>query len=73
MAKILVTEEQFQVLMKRITEEAAGYDDFDVMAQHGGTSMGILIDTLTDLTQVFKGIVKIAKTLNILTLKKTLR
>jgi len=65
MAKILVTEEQFQMLMKRITEEAAGYDDFDVMAQHGGTSMGILIDTLTDLTQVFKGIVKIASSENI--------
>jgi hypothetical protein len=65
MAKILVTEEQFQVLMKRITEEAAGYDDFDVMAQHGGTSMGILVDTLTDLSQVFKGIVQMTSSENI--------
>jgi hypothetical protein len=65
MAKILVTEEQFQMLMKRITEEAAGYDDFDVMLQHGGTSMGMLVDTLTDLSQVFKGIVQMTKSENI--------
>jgi hypothetical protein len=65
MAKVLVTEEQFQMLMKRITEEAAGYDDFDVMFQHGGTSMGMLVDTLTDLSQVFKGIVQMTKSENI--------
>jgi hypothetical protein len=65
MAKVLVTEEQFQMLMKRITEEAAGYDDFDVMHQHGGTSIGMLVDTLTDLSQVFKGIVQMTSSENI--------
>ena len=65
MAKILVTEEQFQMLMKRITEEAAGYDDFDVMAQHGGKSMGVLIDTLSDLSNVLRGIVNITNSSNI--------
>ena len=65
MAKILVTEEQFQKLMKRITEEAAGYDDFNVMHQHGGASMGILIDNIKDLTGVFGGIVKMTKSNNI--------
>ena len=65
MAKILVTEEQFQVLMKRITEEAAGYDDYGVMAQHGGTSMGVLIDTLSDLSNVLRGIVNMTNSNNI--------
>ena len=65
MAKILVTEEQFQMLMKRITEEAAGYDDFDVMAQHGGKSMGVLIDTLSDLSNVLRGIVNMTNSNNI--------
>lgn len=65
MAKILVTEEQFQRLMKRITEEAAGYDDFEVMAQHGGKSMGVLIDTLSDLSNVLEGIVNMTKSTNI--------
>lgn len=65
MAKILVTEEQFKILMKRITEEAAGYDDFDVMAQHGGKSMGVLIDTLTDLSNVLRGIVNMTNSNNI--------
>jgi len=65
MAKILVTEEQFQKLMKRITEEAAGYDDYNIMHQHGGASMGILIDNIKDLTGVFGGIVKMTKSNNI--------
>jgi uncharacterized phage infection (PIP) family protein YhgE len=65
MAKILVTEEQFQMLMKRITEEAAGYDDYSVMAQHGGKSMGVLIDTLSDLSNVLRGIVNITNSSNI--------
>jgi hypothetical protein len=65
MAKILVTEEQFQRLMKRITEEAAGYDDFSVMAQHGGASMKVLIDSITDLSQVLRGIVHMLKSQNI--------
>ena len=65
MAKILVTEEQFQMLMKRITEEAAGYDDYSVMAQHGGASMSVLVDSLTDLSQVLRGVVHMLKSENI--------
>ena len=65
MAKILVTEEQFQMLMKRITEEAAGYDDYGVMAQHGGASMRVLVDSLTDLSQVLRGVVHMLKSENI--------
>jgi len=65
MAKILVTEEQYQRLIKKITEEAAGYDDYNVMAQHGGTSMRVLIDTFTDLSQVLRGIVHMLKSENI--------
>lgn len=65
MVKVLVTEEQFQRLMKKITEEASGYDDFDVMLQHGGASMEMLHDTLTDLIKVFRGIIKITSSENI--------
>lgn len=39
-----------------MTEEAAGYDDFYIMNQHGGKSMALLVDTLSDLLNVFKGI-----------------
>jgi hypothetical protein len=61
MAKILVTEEQFQKLMKRITEEAAGYDDFNVMGLHATQSMKVLVDSLTDLSQVLRGVVHMLK------------
>jgi hypothetical protein len=61
MAKILVTEEQFQMLMKRITEEAAGYDDFNVMGLHATQSMKVLVDSLTDLSQVLRGVVHMLK------------
>lgn len=54
--KVLVTEDQLKRVMVLMTEEAAGYDDFYVMHQHGGKSMSILLDTLNDLLQVFKGI-----------------
>lgn len=54
--KIVVTESQLKKLIERINEEAAGYDDFYVMNQHGGKSMRLLVDTLNDLVQVFKGI-----------------
>jgi hypothetical protein len=54
--KIVVTESQLKRLIDVIKEEAAGYDDFYIMNQHGGKSMALLIDTLNDLLQVFKGI-----------------
>jgi len=65
MTKILVTEDQYQRLIKRITEEAAGYDDYNVMAHHGGTSMKVLIDTFTDLSQVLRSIGYMLKSENI--------
>lgn len=57
--KIILTESQLKRVMILMTEEAAGYDDFHIMMQHGGKSMGILIDTLGDLLNVFKGISQI--------------
>jgi len=54
--KILVTESQLKKLINVIKEEAAGYDDFYIMNQHGGKSMALLVDTLNDLLNVFKGI-----------------
>jgi len=54
--KIVVTESQLKKLIEKINEEAAGYDDFYIMNQHGGKSMALLVDTLNDLVQVFKGI-----------------
>jgi hypothetical protein len=65
MAKILVTEEQFQMLMKRITEEAAGYDDYGIMDQHATQSMKILTESITDLSQVLRGVVHMLKSENI--------
>lgn len=54
--KIHITESQFKRLMKTITEAVSGYDDFHIMFQHEGKSLSLLLDTLKDLTQVFKGI-----------------
>jgi hypothetical protein len=54
--KVILTESQLKRVMILMTEEVAGYDDFHIMYQHGGKSMSILLDTLNDLLQVFKGI-----------------
>ena len=54
--KIVLTESQLKRVIILMTEQAAGYDDFHIMMQHGGKSMGLLIDTLSDLISVFKGI-----------------
>lgn len=54
--KLIITEKQLSRLIDRIDEEAAGYDDYEQMYQHGGKSMRILIDAINDLTNVFKGI-----------------
>jgi hypothetical protein len=54
--KVKLTESQLKRVMILMTEEAAGYDDFHIMMQHGGKSMSLLIDTLSDLLKVFKGI-----------------
>lgn len=73
--KILVTEHQLEKLVNYISEEAAGYDDFDQMLQHGGKSMSILIDTLKDLMTVFRGITEMtsSKTIEYIDLKENLK
>ncbi len=63
--KVILTESQLKRVMVLMTEEAAGYDDFYVMYQHGGKSMEILLDTLNDLLQVFRGIVSMINSDNI--------
>ena len=63
--KFILTESQVKRLVENLDEEAAGYDDFDTMLQHGGKSMGILIDTINDLSKVFKGITSMLKSKNI--------
>jgi hypothetical protein len=73
--KILITENQLKTLVTSISEEAAGYDDFYQMLQHGGKSMDILSDNLKDLAIVFRGIVQIMKSENInyINLKENLK
>lgn len=65
MAKILVTEKQFERIIKGLTEATSGYDDFNIMGQHAGASIGILVDSLTDLSQVLRGIIYMIKSENI--------
>jgi len=63
--KFILTESQIKRLVENLDEEAAGYDDFDTMLQHGGKSMGILVDTMTDLSKVFRGITSMLNSENI--------
>jgi len=63
--KFILTESQVKRLVENLDEEAAGYDDFDTMLQHGGKSMTILIDTMTDLSNVFRGITSMLRSENI--------
>lgn len=63
--KFILTESQVKRLVENLDEEAAGYDDFDTMLQHGGKSMAILIDTMTDLSNVFRGITSMLRSENI--------
>lgn len=51
MGKIIrITENELISLIKRTINEVGGYDDFDVMSMHAGTSMGILVSGLNNLT-----------------------
>jgi hypothetical protein len=51
MKKIIrITENKLISLIKRTINEVGGYDDFNVMSMHAGTSMGILVSGLNDLT-----------------------
>jgi hypothetical protein len=63
--KFILTESQVKRLVENLDEEAAGYDDFDTMLNHGGKSMGILVDTMTDLSKVFRGITSMLRSENI--------
>lgn len=63
--RFILTESQVKRLVENLDEEAAGYDDFDTMLQHGGKSMGILVDTMTDLSKVFRGITSMLRSENI--------
>lgn len=63
--KFILTESQVKRLVENLDEEAAGYDDFETMLSHGGKSMGILIDTMLDLSKVFKGITSMLNSENI--------
>jgi len=50
--KIIITESQY----KRISEAIAGYDDFNMMAVHGGKLMTHFFGFIKDLMQLFSGI-----------------
>jgi hypothetical protein len=63
--RFILTESQVKRLVENLDEEAAGYDDFDTMLNHGGKSMGILVDTMTDLSKVFRGITSMLRSENI--------
>ena len=63
--KIIITEDQLSRLIDKLNEEAVGYDDFYQMFKHGGKSMEILKDTLSDLLKVFEGIASMINSENI--------
>jgi hypothetical protein len=63
--KILLSESQINRLVENLEEEAAGYDDFNVMGQHGGKSITMLVDTSQDLSSIFKGILSMLMSENI--------
>jgi hypothetical protein len=63
--KFILTESQVKRLVNNLEEQASGYDDFHVMFMHGGKSMGILINTMNDLSKVFRGITRMLTSENI--------
>ena len=50
--KIIITESQYI----RISEAISGYDDFNMMATHGGKIMNHFFGFIKDLMQLFSGI-----------------
>jgi len=50
--KIIITESQY----RRISEAIAGYDDFNMMATHGGKIMSHFFGFIKDLMHLFNGI-----------------
>lgn len=60
MKKIIkLTESELNSVIRKIVEQAAGYDDFQVMYHHGRISLKALITTLSDLLSVFRSIMTI--------------
>ena len=56
---IKLTESELKTIITRIIEQAAGYDDFQVMYHHGGIGLNALMTTLKDLLSVLRSIVMI--------------
>jgi hypothetical protein len=56
---IKLTESELKTVITRIIEQAAGYDDFQVMYHHGGIGLNALMTTLKDLLSLLRSIIMI--------------
>jgi hypothetical protein len=56
---IKLTESELKNVITRIIEQAAGYDDFQVMYHHGGIGLNALMTTLKDLLSLLRSIIMI--------------
>jgi len=65
--KYQITESQFKLLMKRLTEVAAGYDDHFIMSTHAGGSMAKLIYLLTNFVGILNETISLLNTEDITT------
>lgn len=54
--KIIISEEQLKILVNRLDEMIAGYDDYPTMFQHAGKSMSELMDQLQQLMIAFNNL-----------------
>lgn len=53
---IIISEEQLKILVNRLDEMIAGYDDYPTMFQHVGKSMSELMDQLQQLMIAFNNL-----------------
>jgi hypothetical protein len=53
---IIISEEQLKILVSRLDEMIAGYDDYHTMFQHAGKSMSELMDQLQQLMIAFNNL-----------------
>ena len=56
---IKLTESELKTVITKIIEQAAGYDDFQVMYHHGGIGLKALMTTLKDLLSLLRSIIMI--------------
>jgi hypothetical protein len=56
---IKLTESELKTVITRIIEQAAGYDDFQVMYHHGSIGLKALMTTLKDLLSLLRSIIMI--------------